>query len=173
MEHDHMIGAFATNGANHPLDIGSLPGRARCRQEFANGHVSLVFSEVFAKDRIAVAQEVARELGKGKCLAQSLSGPICGRVGGHIEARCDARTRQVSTPLEFGASANAAKTSSRTPASPCCELERDVQRTRSHPGPQQLLPRSPLPSAGYVYWDRRSPPSRFGLVLPRPYPRQR
>src|SRR5207302_2591531 len=39
------------------------------------------------KDRIVAAQEVARELGKGKCLAQSLSGPICGRVGGHIEVQ--------------------------------------------------------------------------------------
>jgi hypothetical protein len=36
MEHDHMIEAFATNGANHPLDIGSLPRRARCRQDFAS-----------------------------------------------------------------------------------------------------------------------------------------
>ena len=33
MEHDHMIEAFATNGANHPLNIGSLPRRARCRQD--------------------------------------------------------------------------------------------------------------------------------------------
>ncbi len=87
MEHDHMIEAFATNGSDHPLDIGSLPRRARCRQDFANAHVSHVFSEVIAKDRIAVAQEVARELGKGKCLAQLLSGPICGRVGGHIEVQ--------------------------------------------------------------------------------------
>ena len=70
MEHDHMIEAFATNAANHPLDIGSLPRRAWCRQDFANAHVSHVFSEVIAKDRIAVAQEVARELGKGKCIAQ-------------------------------------------------------------------------------------------------------
>ena len=87
MEHDHMIEAFATNGSDHPLDIGSLPRRARCRQHFANAHVSHVFSEVIAKDRIVVAQEVARELGKGKCLAQLLSGPICGRVGGHIEVQ--------------------------------------------------------------------------------------
>jgi len=87
MEHDHMIEAFATNGSDHPLDIGSLPRRARCRQDFANAHVSHVFSEVIAKDRIAVAQEVARELGKGKCLARLLSGPICGRVGGHIEVQ--------------------------------------------------------------------------------------
>jgi len=94
-----MIEAFATNGSDHPLDIGALPRRARCRQDFANAHVSHVFSEVIAKDRIAVAQEVARELGKGKCLAQLLSGPICGRVGGHIEAR--------ATPVGGGYACNA------------------------------------------------------------------
>ena len=93
MEHHHMIEAFATNGANHPLDIGSLPRRARYRQDFANAHVSHVFSEVIAKDRIAVAQEVAQELGKGKCLAQLVSGPICGRVGGHIESGRQLATR--------------------------------------------------------------------------------
>jgi hypothetical protein len=41
-----MIEAFATTGANHPLDIGSLPRRARCRQDFQgiekNGKESLV-----------------------------------------------------------------------------------------------------------------------------------
>jgi hypothetical protein len=26
MEHDHMVEAFATNGANHPLDIGRCQG---------------------------------------------------------------------------------------------------------------------------------------------------
>ncbi len=51
MEHDHMIEAFATNGANHPLDIGSLPRQAPCRQDFANAHVSHVFWKVIAKDR--------------------------------------------------------------------------------------------------------------------------
>ena len=51
MEYDHMIEAFATNGANHPLDIGSLPRQAPCRQDFANAHVSHVFWKVIAKDR--------------------------------------------------------------------------------------------------------------------------
>jgi hypothetical protein len=83
-----MIEAFATNAANHPLEYSaSLPRRARCRQDFANAQVSNVFSEPIAKDRITAAQEVARELSKGKCLAQLLSGPIGGRVGGHIEAQ--------------------------------------------------------------------------------------
>src|SRR5207253_5722853 len=65
-----MIEAFAPNGSDHSLHIGSLPRRARCRQDFADAHVSHLFSEVIAKDGIAVAQQVARELGKGKCLPQ-------------------------------------------------------------------------------------------------------
>src|SRR5271163_1182059 len=87
MEHDHMIEAFATNGANHPLDIGSLPRRARCRQDFANAHVSHLLSEVIAKDRIAVPQQVTRELVKGKGLPQLLSRPLRGWVGGHVEVQ--------------------------------------------------------------------------------------
>jgi hypothetical protein len=87
MEHDHMIEAFATNGSDDPLDIGSLPRRARCRQDFANAHVSHLFSKFIAKGRIAVTQQVARKLVKGKGLAQLLSRPLRGRVGGDIEAR--------------------------------------------------------------------------------------
>jgi hypothetical protein len=87
MEHDHMIEALAPNGSNHSLYIGSLPRRARCRQDFANAHAAHLFSEVIAKDRIAVAQQVARELVKGKGLPQLLSRPLRGRVGGDIEVQ--------------------------------------------------------------------------------------
>jgi len=80
-----MIEAFATNGSDHPLDIGALPRRARCRQDFANAHVSHLFSEVIAKDLIAVPQHVTRELVKGKCLPQLLPRPLRGWVGGYIE----------------------------------------------------------------------------------------
>ena len=40
-----------------------------------------------AEDRIAVAQQVAGELGKGKCLPQLLGGPLRGRVSGNIEVQ--------------------------------------------------------------------------------------
>jgi len=40
-----------------------------------------------AEDRIAIAQQVARELGKGKGLSQLLCGPLRGRVGSHIEVQ--------------------------------------------------------------------------------------
>ena len=70
-----MIEALASNRSNHSLYIGSLPRRARCRQNFADAHVSHLFSEVIAEDSIAVAQQVARELGKGKRILQLLSRP--------------------------------------------------------------------------------------------------
>ena len=59
-----MIEALATNGSNHSLDIGSLPRRAGCRQDFADAHVSHLFSEVVAEDRIAVVQQVTGGVGQ-------------------------------------------------------------------------------------------------------------
>jgi hypothetical protein len=52
MEHDHMVQAFPSNRTNHPLDVGSLPGRARRGQHLANAHVSHLFSEVSAEDGV-------------------------------------------------------------------------------------------------------------------------
>src|SRR5215470_14747963 len=39
-----------------------VSGRSRCRQDFTNAHVSHLFSEVIAKNLIAVPQQVTREL---------------------------------------------------------------------------------------------------------------
>ena len=80
-----MIEALPTNGANDALYIGSLPRRTRCRQNFADAHVSHLFLEVMAEDRIAVAQQVAGKFGKGKGLPQLLDYPFRGWVGGNIE----------------------------------------------------------------------------------------
>ena len=82
-----MIEALASDGSNHSLYIGSLPRRARCGQDFANAHVSHLFSEVVPKDPIAVPQHVTRGLVKGKGLPQLLSRPHRGWVGGHIEVQ--------------------------------------------------------------------------------------
>src|SRR5271167_5264023 len=87
MEHDHMIETLAPNRTNHPLHVRSLPRRARCGQHFVDAHVSHLFSEVIAEDSVAVAQQVTRELVKGKCLPQLLSRPLCSRVGSHIEVK--------------------------------------------------------------------------------------
>lgn len=66
MEHDYMIEALTPNGTNHPFHVGSLPGRARRGQHFVDAHVSHLFSEVIAEDSIAIAQQLVRQLVKGK-----------------------------------------------------------------------------------------------------------
>src|SRR5215471_2092022 len=91
IEHDHMIEALASNGSNHSLHIGSLPRGARCRQDFANAHVSHLFSEVIAEDPIAVPQQVTWELVKGKCLPQLL--PVHSAVGWAVTLKCRIRRR--------------------------------------------------------------------------------
>src|SRR6516162_5994404 len=79
-----MIEALAPNGTNYPLHVGSLPRRSRRGQHFVDAHVSHLLSELIAEDNIAVAQQVARQLVKGKRLPQLLSCPLRGRVGSHI-----------------------------------------------------------------------------------------
>jgi len=46
-----------------------------------------VFSEVIAKNHIAVPQQVARDLIQRKCIPRLLSRPLGGRVAGHIEVK--------------------------------------------------------------------------------------
>src|SRR5208283_3072674 len=82
-----MIEAFAPNGTNHPLHVRPLPRRARSGQHFMDAYVSHLFSEFKAEDSITVAQQVTRELVKGKGLPQLLSCPLGSRVGGHIEVQ--------------------------------------------------------------------------------------
>jgi hypothetical protein len=81
MEYDHVIEALASNGSNDPLYIGSLPRRARCREDFVDAQVSQLFSEVIPEDSIAVAQQVARKLGKGET-PPAVAVPSTPRSGG-------------------------------------------------------------------------------------------
>ncbi len=91
MERDHMVQAFPPKETNHPLDVGALPGGARRGQNFVDAHVLHLVSEFRAEDGIAIAQQITRELVEGKGLPQLLSGPLRGRVRGHIAGeQCDA-----------------------------------------------------------------------------------
>src|SRR5271169_6925145 len=78
MKHNYMIKAFATNGTDHPLHIGSLPRGSGRGQHFLNAHVSHLSSELSSEDSIAVAAQVARKFVEGKCFPQLLSRPLCG-----------------------------------------------------------------------------------------------
>ena len=80
-----MIEALPTNRANHALYIGSRPRRTRCRENFADAHVSHLFLEVMAEDRITVAQQVVKKFDKRKGLPQLLDYPFRCWVSGNIE----------------------------------------------------------------------------------------
>src|SRR5262250_2234674 len=82
-----MVQALAPNRANDPFHIGSLPGRARGRQHFFDVHVSHPFSEVPAKDAVAVAQQVARDMVKGEGFSQLLTRPLSGWMATHVEVK--------------------------------------------------------------------------------------
>src|SRR5215472_3748231 len=82
-----MVQALAPNRTNHPFHIGSLPGRARGRQHFFDVHVSHPFSEVPAKDAVAVAQQVARDMVKGEGFSQLLTRPLSGWMATHVEVK--------------------------------------------------------------------------------------
>src|ERR1700745_3072805 len=84
IEHEHMVQALPPNGTNHPRDVGPLPRGARRGHNFADAHVSHLVLEVLAEDSVAVAQQVARKLVKGKGFSQLLSGPLRGWVSSHI-----------------------------------------------------------------------------------------
>ncbi len=68
VHHDDMVETLATDGADEPLDIGRLPGRARCDAHFINTEAAHTAPESFAVDGIAVAQKVARRGVEGKRL---------------------------------------------------------------------------------------------------------
>ena len=80
-----MVETLTPNGTNHPLHVSSLPRRTPGRQQLLDAHVLHLISEIIAEDCIAVPEQVARELVKGKCFSQLLSSPLGGRVAGHIE----------------------------------------------------------------------------------------
>src|SRR5215470_17533888 len=82
-----MVQALAPNRANDPFHIRSLPGRARGRQHFFDVHVSHPFSEVLAKDAVAVAQQVARDMVKRKGFSQLLTRPLSGWMATHVEVK--------------------------------------------------------------------------------------
>lgn len=81
-----MVQAFAQNGANHPLDIGSLPGRSRGRRHLLNLHVLDLTAEVVAEDLVAILQQLSWYLIEGKPPPQLMRGPFRRRMVSHVKA---------------------------------------------------------------------------------------
>src|SRR5215468_5752866 len=81
-EYDHVIQALPPNRADHPLDVGSLPGRPGCREHLLDTHRLHLLHKVRPEDPIAIAQQIARRSFPREGLPQLLSSPLCGRMSG-------------------------------------------------------------------------------------------
>src|SRR5215471_2095860 len=79
-EYDHVIQALPANGADHPLDIGSLPRRPGRREHLFDAHGLHLLHKILPEDRIAIAKQIARRGLPREGLAQLLSGPFRGRM---------------------------------------------------------------------------------------------
>jgi len=61
-----LVEAFAADGADDALEIGSLPGRARCAQDFVHPERADLLSKRVPIDPVAVSQQMARRSVPGK-----------------------------------------------------------------------------------------------------------
>jgi hypothetical protein len=53
-ENHHVIQALPAHGADHPFDIGTLPGRPRRRKQWLDAHGLRRVDEILPEDPIAV-----------------------------------------------------------------------------------------------------------------------
>lgn len=72
---EHVIQTLATNRANHPLDLPTLPRRAGCRQHFGHSQCGDLIDEVATKNAIPISQQIARCRIPRKGFAELLGGP--------------------------------------------------------------------------------------------------
>src|SRR6516162_4201662 len=79
-EYDHVIQALPPNGADHPLDIGSLPGRPGRPEYLLDSHRLHLLHEVHPEDSIPIAQEIMGRRLPRERLARLLSRPFRGRT---------------------------------------------------------------------------------------------
>jgi len=84
-EDDHMIQTLAPNGADEPLHIGPLPGRAWRRQHLFDSRRFHLLNELMPENPISVAQQIARRFVPRKGLTKLLGGLLRSRTFRHAE----------------------------------------------------------------------------------------
>jgi len=86
-KNDHVVEALAANGADDSLDVWILPRTSRRGDDFFDSHGADPSCELFAVDRIAIPQQVARSFVPRECLGD-LSSSSC-RTGMIRDAEVD------------------------------------------------------------------------------------
>src|SRR4051794_12137367 len=91
VEHNNVIKAFATEGANDPFDIGALPRRAWCRQSLFDTHRLDLVDEITAEDAVTIAQQELRRAVPRKSFPKLVRSPLGSGMCSHREVN-DAAT---------------------------------------------------------------------------------
>ena len=81
-ENHHVIEALPPNGADHALDVRTLPRRSWRSQQFLNSQLFPLLGEFGTEDAVAVAQQIARRAVSRKRLPQLLRAPFRGWMSG-------------------------------------------------------------------------------------------
>ena len=76
---------------NHALDVGPLPGGSRRGENLLDSHLGNLFAKVLAENGVAITQQIARWLVKGKRFAAAVRSipPWGGRSHGNEECAGD------------------------------------------------------------------------------------
>ena len=85
VEHDDVMKALASEGADHPLRVRILPWRSWCCYDFFDAHVLDPPAEVITVDRIPITDQKSRRLVFGKRLDDLLSCPLGRRMRSDVE----------------------------------------------------------------------------------------
>src|SRR6267142_1868077 len=91
VEHEHMVQALTAESNQSRARRRLAAGGSRGAQHFLDTHVSHLSPEGIAEDSIAVAQQVARKLIKGK--ASRSCCPVHSAVGWAVTLQCKMRRR--------------------------------------------------------------------------------
>jgi hypothetical protein len=73
-QHDHVIQAFALDGAHQPFRKRVLPRALRCGQDFGGAHVSEAIAETFAVDQVPISKQISWRRVVGEHFQDLLSG---------------------------------------------------------------------------------------------------
>ena len=85
VEHDDVVEAFASHGADEPLCEGILPRALRRREDFVDSHAFDATPELLTVDVVTIEQKVTRRGLIGEGIYDLLGGPVGGGVLRHVE----------------------------------------------------------------------------------------
>src|ERR1019366_5482674 len=84
IENDDGVKTLSAYRAHKALNIGILPRRLGCRENFLDGEALNTTAEVVTVDTVAVAHHVLGRRVLGECLKDLLGGPVCAGVAGDV-----------------------------------------------------------------------------------------